>query len=605
MSAPMVVSAAEHEAFPRNPRLSATAPLDQDGSSAMPGSMPTRKSAEPEDKALADFNRAVALFKDKKYAKAEKVLAASDSGVGDGKEAAGTAPIGDWAGTLGNLAKAYESTGEFGRAEALYFRMLAWHEGQEQYKAGHFRAALHLFEHGLSYESVDDALWFLQSIKPEDRHAVEGVVGLLALNTPIASRAAVALWTLSLRPDHRAHVSRCGGLELIVKALVYHPENAEVQAAGCGVIRLLASGHELAAENRERLVGSLKGIELLLAAMKLHRTEFEVQREACGALRIIGEHPIGARRIIETDGIALLLEAIHSCSQESVGSAACKALRILCDPSKMEGGHSKTTSSMRLVQEQRRGLERCVELMELHSNVGSVQQSLLGAAAIFADNKEVRTTSAEAVPLVIKAMRDFQGLLGLQRNAVAYLWQLTVGHKDEDDLCAKVAHCGGIGLICQAMKTFPHQRDLQRSACGALRNLACDDDTFKTLVVKAGGLPAIINAMRSHPLDAKLQEHAIGALKNLCDTIGRATLCARQGGVEAIVAALKKYQKVDGVIVQGCMVLCMFCDDFLIRQKIVLAETRAVAKKISRNAFGEAQQWGVELLRELSKDEEA
>merc|ERR1711904_131142 len=267
-----------------------------------------------------------------------------------------------------------------------------------------------------------------------------------------------------------------------------------------------------------------------------------------------------------------------------------KALRILCDPSKMEGGHSKTTSSMRLVQEQRRGLERCVELMELHSNVGSVQQSLLGAAAIFADNKD---------------MRHFQGLLGLQRNAVGYLWRLTVGHKDEDDLCAKVAHCGGIGLICQAMKTFPHQRDLQRSACGALRNLACDDDTFKTLVVKAGGLPAIINAMRSHPLDAKLQEHAIGALKNLCDTIGRATLCARQGGVEAVVAALKKYQKVDGVIVQGCMVLCMFCDDFLIRQKIVLAGTRAVAKKISRNAFGEAQQWGVELLRELSKDEEA
>jgi len=187
---------------------------------------------------------------------------------------------------------------------------------------------------------------------------------------------------------------------------------------------------------------------------------------------------------------------------------------------------------------------------------------------------------------------------------VKYLWQLTVGHKDEDDLCAMVANCGGIGLICQAMKNFPHQRDLQRSSCGALRNLACDDDTFKTLVVKAGGLPAIINAMRSHPLDAKLQEHAIGALKNLCDTIGRATLCARQGGVEAIVGALKKYQNVDGVVVQGCMVLCMFCDDFLIRQKIVLAGTRAVAKKISRNAFGEAQQWGVELLRELTKDDE-
>jgi tetratricopeptide (TPR) repeat protein len=582
--------------------------VGQDGGSAIPGSMPLPWSnvieASAEDKALSDFNQAVALFKDKQYQKAEKLLLTSSEGSGeDVKESAGNVAAGDWAGTLGNLAKGYEANGEYNRAEALYFRMLAWHEGQEQYKAGHFRASLHLFEHGLAYESVDDALWFLQSIRPEDMHAIEGVVGLLALNTPVASRAAVALWTLSLRHDHRAHVSECGGLELIVKALGYHPESVELQAAGCGIIRLLATGHPLATENRERLVGGLKGIELLVAAMRLHCTEFEVQREACGAIRNIAEHPIGARKMIESDVIALLLEAIHSCPQESVGDAACKALRALCNPSKAEAGHSsKGVSTMRFLQEQRRGLERCVELMELHHNVGSVQQSLLGAAGIFADNKEVRTTSAEAVPLVIKSMRRFPGLLRLQANAVGYLWQLTVGHKDEDDLCSKVANCGGIGLICQAMKTFPHQKDLQRSACGALRNLACDDDTFKALVVKAGGLPAIVNAMRSHPLDAKLQEHAIGALKNLCDTIGRATLCARQGGVEAIVGALKKYQTIDGVVVQGCMVLCMFCDDFLIRQKIVLAGARTVAKKISRNAFGEAQQWGVELLRELTKD---
>merc|ERR1719160_917126 len=293
--------------------------MGQDGNSAIPGSMPMHKNAEPEDKALADFYEAVACFKDKKFAKVEKLLAESENGMEDGKEAPGAVAVGDWAGTLGNLAKAYEVSGEFGRAESLYFRMLAWHEGQEQYKAGHFRAAFHLFEHGLAYDSVDDALWFLQSIRPEDEHAVEGVIGLLALNAPVASRAAVALWTLSLRPDHRAHVSRCGGLELIVKALVHHPENAEVQAAGCGVIRLLASGHELATENRERLVGSLKGIELLLAAMKLHRTEFEVQREACGALRNIAEHPVGARKIVESDGIVFLLEAIHSCPQEGVG----------------------------------------------------------------------------------------------------------------------------------------------------------------------------------------------------------------------------------------------------------------------------------------------
>merc|ERR1712039_1003375 len=120
------------------------------------------------------------------------------------------------------------------------------------------------------------------------------------------------------------------------------------------------------------------------------------------------------------------------------------------------------------------------------------------------------------------------------------------------------------------------------------------------LGVKAGGIPATIVAMQRFPKDATLQEHAIGALMNLCDTVGRSAACARQGGLEAIVAALRRHAQTGRVAELGCVILCMFCDDAQLRQHVAKSGIIPIAISLSKSGQRDAQRWACELLKELS-----
>eukprot|EP00438_Fugacium_kawagutii_P030823 Skav207707 [mRNA] locus=scaffold1833:73238:78190:+ [translate_table: standard] len=147
---------------------------------------------------------------------------------------------------MDKLAAAHESAADVERAESLYLRMLAWREGADQFEAhgreaGNFEVGQVLFKKSSTYRSVEDATWFLHSVKPDDGHM---------------------------------------GME----AIAFHSSNAELQAAGAGVLRLLCSGHKMAHRNRRRVV-FLNGVESVLSAIQNFPDDCEVMREACGALR--------------------------------------------------------------------------------------------------------------------------------------------------------------------------------------------------------------------------------------------------------------------------------------------------------------------------------
>ena len=114
---------------------------------------------------------------------------------------------------------AYEETSHTEQAESLYLRMLAWREGAEQYRAGHFKVSGHLFEKSPEYSNVDEAIWFLRGLKPGDGHAVPDVVVLLALGEQVAAKAAMAVYTLAMNPKQRPSFSvwigRCGRSRLL------------------------------------------------------------------------------------------------------------------------------------------------------------------------------------------------------------------------------------------------------------------------------------------------------------------------------------------------------------------------------------------------------
>jgi len=515
-----------------------------------------------------------------------------------------------WSRSLDALAAAYEDTDGTEQAEGLYLRMLAWREGLNQFRAGTFSVASQLFHSCPDYNTVDDATWFLRDLHPGDGHLVPEVIGLLALGEQVAAKAAVAVWTLALQPKHRPRITNCGGLELMAKAVAFHGKNAELQAAGCGALRLLCTGHALAARNRVALVESLGGAEALTRSMTFHPQDIEVQREACGALQALAvQHVAGARHVLDNDGMMLCLEAIVSCSNEGVGTAACRALTALkCagTPAVAEESGSEDEEEEqwrgRLRQEHERALGWCEQ--ELKGRVLSgdrvVLQSLLSAIAILLDDSAVRPSGTGLVEPVVVAMQLFPSQARVQVPSSNVLFRLTAGHPARGDAVKLAAFHGGIGALCQAMRDLPCDGELQRLAVGALRNIAFGNDAYKTLAVRASGASVTIQAMLRFSRDPVLQEHALGALTSLCDTVGRAAACARLGGIMAITSAMRRHAKFGRIAELGCIILCMFCDDALLQQQIVRSGALAIAKTLSRTGTKEARRWGCELLRDLT-----
>jgi hypothetical protein len=523
-----------------------------------------------------------------------------------------------WRMALDRLTSTYGDVGESEMAESTFLRMLAWREGIQQQQISHPAIASSLFQRSMEYSGIDDATWFLRGLKPDDGHAIAEVIPLLGLGERVAAKAAVALWTLALRPKHRVPISERGGLELLTKALQQHLTNGELAAAGCGALRLLCQGHALAAQNRKTLTTRLDGPLTLISTMQNHRGDVEVQRESCGALGAIAmDYQPGAATIVSKDGILMCLEAMVSCSDQVVGDSACKALASICGKNAVASSGKQPEESMAgeaaedmadvdwqvmVRQECGRGLAYCMRALEEQASQGDriVLQSLLWASMIFLDDSNLRHRAIQMAPAVVKCMGKFPGHAQVQVPACGILWRLTVGHSARDEAVHQCTQIGAIGPICQAMRDLPCNLDLQQLAIGALRNIAFGNDQNKTVVVKAGGIEVVVTGMKRYPKDANLQEQAIGALTSLCDTVGRAAKCARLQGIEAIIAALRRHASVGHIAELGCIILCMFSDDQQLKHIIMRSGALQIAKALSRTENGDAQQWGCELLRDLS-----
>eukprot|EP00933_Yihiella_yeosuensis_P044966 TRINITY_DN4025_c2_g1_i1.p1 TRINITY_DN4025_c2_g1~~TRINITY_DN4025_c2_g1_i1.p1 ORF type:complete len:765 (+),score=215.56 TRINITY_DN4025_c2_g1_i1:43-2337(+) len=547
-------------------------------------------------------------------AKTEAEALLEEDAEGRSRPPSGTSDVdggSNWRTAMDKLAAAHEEHDDPDRAEALYMRMLAWREGAEQFDSGSFQVSRLLFEKSPSYRSVEDSSWFLQNLKPGDGHSAPEAVALLALGEEVAAKAAVAVYTLALRQDQREILTKAGALELVAKAVAFHAENAELQAAGCGALRLLCTGHKLAAKNRTMLLDSLGGSESLATAIRTHREDEEVQREACGALRAAAhKNPSGARKIVDNDGFEVCLEAIETSWDERVGEAACKAIAAMqCASQPTNRTSDAAAENLEAVWEGRLRSEREVGIhfadikLREHLETGNriVVQALLAVVNIFVEDTSVRQRAISCIEPVIWCMQSFPSFDKIQVPAISILQRLTVGHLAREEAVMKVAAFGGLGPICQAMRDLPCNLELQRLAVGVLRNTTFANDPNKTLAVRGQAIPAVLSAMQRFPKDAMLQEQAIGAMTSLGDTLGRAAVCARLGGVEAIVAAIRRHSSSGHVAELGCIFLCMLSDDVQMRQHCVKAGSMAVAKSLSRSGQPESQRWGHELLRALSE----
>jgi hypothetical protein len=105
--------------------------------------------------------------------------------------------------------------------------------------------------------------------------------------------------------------------------------------------------------------------------------------------------------------------------------------------------------------------------------------------------------------------------------------------------------------IVLAMQQFPRHSDMQKSGCGALRNLAgCEPGAHK--VAEAGAIETICSAMNHFPQDGFVQYEACGALRNMaCNYPASIQAIIQNGGIRAVLDAMLYYpQDID---IQYCI----------------------------------------------------
>merc|ERR1719487_2695591 len=265
------------------------------------------------------------------------------------------------------------------------------------------------------------------------------------------------------------------GISLIVLAMKEHPKHEGTQEKACDELRKFAIRND----DNKSLIAQKGGIPLIVQAMKEHPKHEGIQENACGALEnlslaIRNDNKILFLDIAKEGAIPLIIQAIKEHPKhEGIQWNACGALRNL---------------------------------------------------AIRNDNKSLIAKEG-AIPLILQAMKEHPKHEGVQEKACEALRNLAIRNDDNKSL---IAQEGGIPLIVQAMKEHPYSRTqscvtrfrpvyvmyVQWYACGALRNLAVNDDN-KILIAKEGAIPLILQAMKDYPKHEGIQENACGALENI------------------------------------------------------------------------------------------
>eukprot|EP01106_Pelomyxa_sp_JSP_P008877 TRINITY_DN2447_c0_g1_i1.p1 TRINITY_DN2447_c0_g1~~TRINITY_DN2447_c0_g1_i1.p1 ORF type:complete len:406 (+),score=102.03 TRINITY_DN2447_c0_g1_i1:88-1305(+) len=106
-------------------------------------------------------------------------------------------------------------------------------------------------------------------------------------------------------------------------------------------------------------------------------------------------------------------------------------------------------------------------------------------------------------------------------------------------------------VLC-IMKKYLQIAELQITGCILVRNLTRLENN-KVAVAREGGIGAIISAMKAHPTIHAVQENACGALWSIAfNNTDNKVAVAREGGIGAIISAMKAHPTIHAVQENAC-----------------------------------------------------
>jgi hypothetical protein len=338
-------------------------------------------------------------------------------------------------------------------------------------------------------------------------------------------------------------VIQCGGIVVVIDAMVEHEQNELIQEKGCGILALLSSTENLQVNLS---IAETDGIDMIVSALAVFSTNDQIQVDACKALSHLSVDQESRMLISSQGGLILLVNAMNS-HRENVHllEGACSALLNLSSDAE-----EQVIMDSNIV-------ETVVDLMGTHPDSDKLQEKGLGILqniSMRSGNAKRAIADARGITVVTNAIKEYMGMASVLERAFTTMWSLAVLPDNQ----IHIANAGGINLVINGMMAnITHER-VQKQACGCLCTLSSNSRN-KTIIRDAGGVDAIVYAMWAHYASEGLQIEACRALSSLAVNVQtNEVMIASDGEINAIILAMRRFSTSAKLQEHACVALRNF-----------------------------------------------
>lgn len=353
------------------------------------------------------------------------------------------------------------------------------------------------------------------------------------------SHSALVLSNLTFANSQmKEEVGRLGGLAMIAKGMLKHPDHQAVQARGSLALRNLC----FQSEYNQSIAAEAQVPKALLAAIDKYIDDREVVHQSCVALANISNISEQNReKIVKAGGSPTIVKLMQLYPDSQ--SATDDALSIL--------RNIAVGSSAAQLEVGVKGGVACVchALHKFGKNPKIADKACTALRYLcFLPDNRVRVRDCKGIEGLVNALNSNMSNVGIVENALLAIGNATFESEDNKSLVGK---CGGIATIIEAVGRHRLAEPIQEHGCRVLRNLSDGFEYNRMIAAEKGAIKTGMFAMLGYPENPSVQEQAAAMLLNL--TLSDENIDQmRDTDIERLAEkALKLHQKHRGVQLQA------------------------------------------------------
>jgi len=364
-------------------------------------------------------------------------------------------------------------------------------------------------------------------------------------NPKIQDKACESLRRMASNVGNASKIVLLGGLKMVSKAMMDHPQKGIVQAEACALLAELT----WVIPSCVATIFDEGLLQLVLSSMQCHETNLKVQHMACGFFRAMSDDFESHSSINSVDGVGNVINAMKRYPKKyDILKEGCYFMQnILCNPAILP-------ETIELIVSK----DVVPLIIDAMGNKANDVECVTAACGLLA-NLVIDESAREHVGKCDLTVPTLLAVLGsgtdmdarkCSLNALSFL---ATGN---DVNIAKIISLDGIKTLMDFL-TPPNDVVLADSGMRLLAELTKNSKVNSQTLMDTGGLEFVTNEMANNPDSPHLQASAFRVLRNL--PIGLDKVDAT---VHLILKSMETHEEDSIVQYEGCHVLMSYCCRF-------------------------------------------